>query len=54
MRDAIDPRPQRTSIFEPLEAAPKGDVNLLQQIAALVRIGLVSADEPLQSASVDR
>src|SRR3954454_12537708 len=48
VRDAIHPRAQRTITGEHFEAAPDGEVNILQEIAALVAIEFIRARQPLQ------
>src|SRR4051812_23673929 len=48
VRDAIYPRTQRAIAREPFEAAPDGEVNVLQEIAALVAIEFIRARQPLE------
>src|SRR5208283_1882554 len=46
--NAIDPRPRRTTRIEPFETPPQLEMNFLDQIAALVRIDLISPRQPFQ------
>jgi hypothetical protein len=46
VRHAVDPRPQRAAAIEQLQASPKLEMNILQQIPPPLRVGLVTAAEP--------
>ena len=48
VRHTIRPGSQRTSPVEPFEAAPQREMNFLNEIAALVRIGLISVRKPVE------
>ena len=52
MGDAIDPRPQRAAPVEAGEAAPQGEVDLLQQIAPSIGIRLVGPRQSLERRTV--
>ena len=43
---AVDPCPKRASPLESRKASPQRDVNLLQQVAALIGVGLMGTGEP--------
>src|SRR5688500_11833839 len=51
VRDAVDPRSHRTPAFEPGQAAPQGDMDLLKQIAPPVGILLICARQPPERAA---
>lgn len=52
VRNAIDPRSHRTSRLITLETLPELEVNLLQQVPALVGIRLIRAHEPVERGAV--
>src|SRR4051812_20304655 len=50
--NAIHPRPQRAIAGESLQAAPDGEMNVLEQIEPLVAIGFIRSRQPLQRRAV--
>lgn len=46
MRDPVNPRAQRAARVEDFEAPPHGEMNFLQQIAASLRVALVTERHP--------
>jgi len=48
----IDPCPQRTALGKVFEAAPEGQVYLLEKVLAPVRVGFVGSSYPFQSRAV--
>jgi hypothetical protein len=50
--DAIDPCPFRTTPIESLKTSPQLKVNLLGEVATLVRVGLIGAREPFERGTV--
>ena len=48
MRNTVDPGSQGTFLLENLQTPPQFKVNLLQQIATLVRVSLKASDQSLQ------
>lgn len=48
VRNAVYPRPQRTTVFESVEASPQREMDFLQQVAPLLRICLVCVGQPRQ------
>lgn len=46
--DAVDPRAQRTSPVEAVEAPPDREMDVLAQIPTLVLIGLVGTRQPIE------
>jgi hypothetical protein len=52
VRDAIDPGSFRTGPVEQGKAPPEGEVDLLNEVASEVAVGLVGAGETLQSGTV--
>jgi hypothetical protein len=53
VRDAIDPCTQRAATVEAGEAAPKREMNLLQQVATAVAVWLVGSCQPIERRAVD-
>ena len=50
--DAIDPGAQRATRVPACETAPEREVNLLEQVAAMVGVGLVGPSQPLERRAV--
>src|SRR4051794_26569600 len=50
--DSINPRSQRTSRFEPLQAAPDRKLDFLRQVAALLRIGFIRPNQPIERRAI--
>ncbi len=50
--DAVYPGPQRTTPVEMRETAPQVKMNVLEQIAACFRIGLIRTRQPVQSSGI--
>ena len=48
MRDAIDPGAQGAAGIVLLETSPKLEMNILAQVASLIRIGFIRAGEPFK------
>ncbi len=52
MGDTVHPGSQRTSPVEMREAAPQLQMNVLEQIAARLRVRLIRAREPVERGTV--
>lgn len=52
VRDAENPGPETTAAIEKLEAAPKFDVHLLEQVPLAVRVRFVAAGQTAQCIAV--
>ncbi len=48
----IDPGPQRATRIEPLEAPPKLEMDFLDEVAPLFRVGFVGPRQPFQRGAV--
>ena len=50
--DAIDPGAQGTARVPGRKTAPEGEVNLLEEVAEVIRVGLVGTGEAFEGGAV--